>query len=102
MELTTDEEAKVLLNLFSRYEALVLVNRDKLQGLPNGCNYPSLHRLCHEAAVNSKSYPFDKMCRWLGFVQGVLATQGIILVQDERDYTRPIFHRLYGREVPTF
>jgi hypothetical protein len=98
----TDNEFQVISGLFSRYEALVIINRDILKGLPNKCNYKHLQRLCHEAAVNGRQYPFDKMCRWLGFVQGILAVKGIIDVDAEREYTRPLFHSLYDSVVPTF
>lgn len=95
-------EAQTMLELFSRYEALVIQNRDRLTRLPPRCGPNSLQQLCHEAAVNARNYPLDKLCRWLGFVQGVLAVQGIIDVDTERDYTRPLFHRMYGKTVPTF
>jgi hypothetical protein len=42
------------------------------------------------------------MHRWLGFVQGVLAARGAISVDEERNYTHPIFHKLYGEKVKTF
>ena len=98
----TNLEADVIRGLFIRYQHLIAKNADKLSGLPNKCDGNHLLRLCKEAIENAHEYPFDKMCRWMGFVQGVLAVQGIIDVDKERDYTRPLFHALYGREVPTF
>lgn len=98
----TNAEADVLHLLFCRYHQLIADNETKLMNLPNKCDAKHLFNLCTEAIINMQSYPFDKMCRWMGFVQGVLAVQGIIDVDEERDYTRPLFHRLYGREVPTF
>ena len=47
--------------------------------------------------------PVDKICRWIGFVQGVLASKEIIDVDAERDRTRPFFHEAYeqmGIEIP--
>lgn len=37
--------------------------------------------------------PIDKIARWTGFIQGVLAARGVISVDVERDRTRPIFNR---------
>lgn len=36
-------------------------------------------------------FPIDKLARWTGFVQGVMAARGWISVQAERDRTRPLF-----------
>lgn len=95
-------EQDVIFHLFGRYEAMVLSNPAKLKDLPTKCNFVHLRSLCNEVFNNGPDYPFDKMCRWLGFVQGVLAVQGIIDVDFERDYTRPLFHKLYGTTVPSF
>lgn len=38
----------------------------------------------------------DKLARWIGFIQGVLAVNGVIEVDAERDRTRPIFQAAYA------
>ena len=98
----TDAEFKVLTRLFKRYRKMIIENGNRLTGLPNKCNVEHLTALCDHALEKGQLYPYDKMCRWLGFVQGVLAVRGITDVDVERDYTRPLFHALYGRAVPTF
>jgi hypothetical protein len=48
-------------------------------------------------------HPSDKVHRWVGFIQGVLAVRGRLIVANERNSTRSIFHRLYrllGFEPP--
>jgi hypothetical protein len=50
--------------------------------------------LC-EQAIKRPDAPDDKVSRWLGFVQGVMAVKGLISVDEERDLTRPLFHRAY-------
>lgn len=53
--------------------------------------------------LEDESLPEDKIHRWIGFVQGVLAARGIIDVNFERTRTRSIFHDYYrsiGREPP--
>ena len=37
----------------------------------------------------------DKISRWLGFVQGVMTVYGWITVEEERENTRPLFHKAY-------
>lgn len=32
-----------------------------------------------------------KRHRWLGYIQGILVSHGVFSVQEEREYTRPIF-----------
>ena len=38
--------------------------------------------------------PIPKMCRWLGYIQGVLVERGLTTVEAERDWTRPLFRPL--------
>lgn len=48
-------------------------------------------------------WPTDKTSRWIGFVQGALATKGMLDVNAERARTRPIFHEAYqamGLTIP--
>ena len=33
-----------------------------------------------------------KRHRWLGYIQGVLVMKGVFSVEEEREYTRPIFN----------
>ena len=98
----TKAEFEVMQGLFLRYRSLIYINSTRLERLPNKCDGAHLHALCNLAIVRGHELPFDKLSRWLGFIQGVLAVQGIIDVDEERDFTRPIFHKLYGTEVPTF
>lgn len=39
----------------------------------------------------------DKMGRWVGFIQGVLFSNGLLFVEDEREKTRPIMHEAYKK-----
>lgn len=52
---------------------------------------------------NVNDWPIDKTNRWIGFVQGVMWTKGLIDIDEERDFTRPLFHtyyELHGIEKP--
>ena len=50
-----------------------------------------------------QEFPIDKASRWLGFVQGCLAMRGLVDVDAERDFSRPLFHAAYeemGMHIP--
>lgn len=38
--------------------------------------------------------PIPKLCRWLGYIQGQLIAAGVTTVEDERNWTRPLFRPL--------
>jgi hypothetical protein len=40
------------------------------------------------------SYPLNKLNRWLGYIQGVLISNGVTSVDNERNFTRPLFRPL--------
>jgi hypothetical protein len=42
--------------------------------------------------------PVPKLCRWLGYIQGVLIERGYTTVEAERDWTRPLFRPLDFQE----
>lgn len=91
-----------LAQLFERYGALAAQSTSLLAPLPARCQGPALVTLCRHAIDHGSDYPFDKMNRWMGFVQGVLAAQGIIDVDAERDVTRPLLHALHEQPVSTW
>lgn len=47
--------------------------------------------------LSDAELPTDKISRWTGFIQGVLAVRGRLSVSLERTATRPIFHRAYAK-----
>ena len=93
---------QILSVLFNRYALLVQQHPKALAGLPLRCQSESVLSLCREALDNGKDYPFDKMNRWLGFTQGVLASAGLIDVDAEREFTRPLLHQLHVDPVLSF
>ena len=59
--------------------------------------------LINEAIKNSQTLPIDKLSRWLGYIQGVLIERKLTTIQEERDFSRPLFHKAYeneGIEIP--
>lgn len=52
-----------------------------------------LRWMCDELLDNLGHMPADKSGRWIGFIQGVMAANGVLNVDDERDRTRPIYQR---------
>lgn len=61
-------------------------------------SYPHLIWMCEEMIkkLSSEKYPIDKAARWLGFVQGCLTERNIITVDEERDFSRPLFTPHYN------
>ena len=46
--------------------------------------------------ANAASWPPDKTGRWIGYVQCLLIeVEGVTSVAEERDFTRPLFHKYY-------
>lgn len=88
--------------IFSRYKAISSANSVSLSSLPLECSAESLIGLCDEAILHSDQYPFDKLCRWMGFIQGVLCTVRAIDVETERNFTRPILHAIHIDPIPSF
>ena len=83
--------------LFSRYDSFI--RRAGIdEGDPRKTSLRNLAWMCRTAIHEPMST--DKASRWLGFVQGCLAMRGIIDVDDERDYSRSLFHEAVG-EQPT-
>jgi hypothetical protein len=63
----------------------------------------NLHWMMERVIREIDTFPLDKMGRWIGFVQGVLALSGNLDVDAERERTRARFHAAYkatGQEVP--
>lgn len=95
-------ESDVAKALFERYLAIIEANPGVLSKTHLRCDEHSLKGLCREAIDHTSKYPFDKLNRWIGFVQGVLACQGLIQVDQERNFTRPLLHSLHETPPPTF
>lgn len=56
-----------------------------------------LRWMCAEILRNIRTFPVDKIGRWVGFIQGVMACNGALDVDAERDRTRPIFTDAYAK-----
>jgi len=58
--------------------------------------------LC-EYIIERPDLYLDKSNRWIGFVQGILFARDIIQIDEEREYSRGLFHAAYeeaGIEIP--
>jgi hypothetical protein len=63
----------------------------------------NLRWLLNRVIEKIDTYPLDKIGRWIGFVQGVLAMSDNLDVDAERDRTRARMQAAYlatGQEVP--
>jgi hypothetical protein len=50
--------------------------------------------MCEYCLENLETMPIDKLSRWVGFVQGIMAANKVLDVDEERNRTRPIFLNL--------
>lgn len=100
----TELENNALKVLFERYLNILINNKDKFKtlNLPEKCNFDSLNRLLNESINNLEDYPKDKMHRWLGFIQGVLSVIGLIDVDEEREFSRPLLHSYHDKKPKSF
>lgn len=95
---------QVTRQMFLRYAEMLSAStkeQDKLptEGQGDSCCTPEhLLWMCTTALHNLENWPTDKSHRWLGFIQGCLAMQGIISVDSERDFSRPLFHAAYNEQ----
>lgn len=97
-------ERESLFILFSRYKKFINDYKTplSLSHIPDDAKYTSLIRLVEEAIENGDDYPTDKLHRWLGFTQGVLTAFGILNVNEERNFSRPLLHLFHINEVKSF
>ena len=60
-------------------------------------SFPHLRWMCDTAMSNVAIWPVDKTSRWVGYIQGVMVVRGVLDVAEERDRTRPLFHKAYSQ-----
>lgn len=82
-----------LIPLFKRYSNILAESFDASLPTHDKCTRLHLIELCTTAIFNieHQTMAYGKLCRWLGFIQGVMCASGLITVEGERDFTRPIF-----------
>ena len=87
-----------LTGLFKRYLEISTTQRLQMEMRVGSDLTQRTTALCQYAATHLSTSDIgeDKANRWLGFVQGVLIAGGVLTIEGERDFTRPIFHALKG------
>lgn len=85
--------------MFERYYKLLEKKKDFGSGskLPE-TSYSHLRGMCSLAMTNIDIWSIDKLSRWLGYVQGILIFMGDLRINEERDFSRPLFHAAYKSE----
>ena len=56
----------------------------------------NLQWMCLQGQISADTLPADKLSRWIGFVQGCLSMRSVFKADEERDFSRPIFHKVYA------
>lgn len=81
--------------LFQRYlKILQRIEPNTREDDPTGIQH--LRKMCEMAIRHPEMY-IDKHSRWLGYVQGILVMRGHVRVDEERDFSRPLYHEAYRR-----
>lgn len=71
-------EKNVILELFSRYENIILQSKNvSFFSMPEKCKLKHLNKLLDEMIINAYDYPKDKLCRWIGYIHGVFYCSNI-------------------------
>lgn len=100
--MSNNTQREAMSQLFNRYRGKIAENAVVLDMLPLRLQSRPMMRLCDEAVENFDKYPFDKINRWLGSIQGVLAAVGAVDVDEERDFSRPLLHSFHEGAVASF
>lgn len=58
-------------------------------------SFAHLRWMCQTSIDNIDNHPMDKLHRWMGYVQCGLFWKDALDVNEERDFSRPHFHRAY-------
>lgn len=92
-------QADVMRRLLNRYLDVVATT-------PTTCCLESaeqdLKDVIREALASLGKSTFESLSIRLGYIQGVLAVKGLIGVDEEREFTRPLLHSLHDRSIPTY
>jgi hypothetical protein len=99
----SDAVRRASVTLFARYAAILDATRGPDLPAPDGTGAAHLRWMCATALEASAGWSEDKLSRWLGFVQGVLCARGQLSVDDEREFSRPLFHACHhaaGQPAP--
>ena len=80
---------------------------ERYKELSKGCTFANADKINDMMGLvveNCNTWPSDKTGRWVGYVQCLLIeVEQVTTVEEEREFTRPLFHALYksqGLEIP--
>jgi len=67
-----------------------------VKGLPSE---DKVAKMMDKVVQNCTTWPSDKTGRWVGYVQCLLIeVEKVTTVEVERDFTRPLFHKMYDEQ----
>ena len=94
----TQASRTIFKNYLEKLQKLFSTEKDylkqkRLLQLISMCQTVINHTSQYDNGENTMSE--DKLSRWLGYVQGIMTVYGWITVEEERENTRPLFHKAY-------
>lgn len=80
--------------LFQHYSSLISINSDYINSQQQATTSTDMINLCNEAIFKYDEFhkldaDNSKVNRWLGYIQGILISIGLVTIESERDLTRP-------------
>lgn len=63
------------------------------------CSKEHLIYMCDYAVKNILDFPDDKTSRWLWYIQWIMINNKLISVNEERDFSRKLFHKVYEKNL---
>ena len=94
-----DNVTKDILNVYSilaeRYEIIINDYKDDFISYDKYTSKEHILNMLKSFSRNDKDLTIDKASRSFGYIQGILACQGVIDIEYERNHTRPFFQLVY-------
>ena len=86
-------------------ESLYTILQMRYTEMVKGCASENrINSMMQQVVLNCSTWPNDKTGRWVGYVQCLLIeVEKVTTINEERDFTRPLFHELYtteGLDIP--
>ena len=83
---------EIILLLCKRYEKILMEKGDFYVSKEIMYSDSHLLDMITDIRINIDKFPTHKLNTWVGFIQGVMSVSKLIDVNEERDFTRPLFN----------
>lgn len=90
--------------LFNHYISMMLENSEYINSQQRATTTTDMIKLCEEAIekydeFHELDHDNSKVNRWLGYIQGILISVGLVTIEDQRNFTRPYLTEHRNKET---